>query len=104
MNRTIALSAVAVALLGAAAQPAHGQQQPPPAMTFFIAQNPTGTGNSVGSRAPIKFVKTPPRPRVGSISITRGTPTLARSSVPPSRVSMRVIASALDPGTTPRVN
>jgi hypothetical protein len=48
MNRMIALSAVAIALLGSAAQWAHGQQQPPPAMTFFIAANPTGTGNLGG--------------------------------------------------------
>src|SRR5215475_11280514 len=48
MNRTIALSAIAIALLGSAAQLAHGQQRPPPAMTFFIAQNPTGTGNLGG--------------------------------------------------------
>jgi Collagenase NC10 and Endostatin len=48
MNRTIALSAIAIALLGSPAQRAHGQQQPPPAMTFFIAQNPTGTGNLGG--------------------------------------------------------
>ena len=48
MNRTIALSAIAVALVGSAAQLGHGQQQAPPAMTFFIAQNPTGTGNLGG--------------------------------------------------------
>ncbi len=48
MNRGIALSAIAITLLGAAAQWAHGQQQPPPAMTFFIAENPTGTGNLGG--------------------------------------------------------
>jgi hypothetical protein len=48
MNRTIALSAIAVALVGSAAHRAYGQQQPPPAMTFFIAQNPTGTGNLGG--------------------------------------------------------
>jgi hypothetical protein len=44
----IALSAIAIALLGSAARWAHGQQQPPPAMTFFIAENPTGTGNLGG--------------------------------------------------------
>jgi hypothetical protein len=48
MNRTIALSAVAAALVGSAAHRADGQQQPPPAMTFFIAANPTGTGNLGG--------------------------------------------------------
>ena len=48
MNRRIGLSAVAITLLGSAAQWAHGQQQPPTAMTFFIAQNPTGTGNLGG--------------------------------------------------------
>jgi hypothetical protein len=48
MNRTIALSAIAIAVLGSPAQRVHAQQQPPPAMTFFIAQNPTGTGNLGG--------------------------------------------------------
>jgi hypothetical protein len=47
MNRRIALSAIAITLLGAS-QWARGQQQPPPAMTFFIAANPTGTGNLGG--------------------------------------------------------
>ena len=48
MNRTIGLSALAIALLGFAAHWAQGQQRPPPAMSFFIAQNPTGTGNLGG--------------------------------------------------------
>ena len=48
MNRKIVLSAIAVTLLGSAALLAQGQQQPPPAMSFFIAANPTGTGNLGG--------------------------------------------------------
>ena len=48
MNRRIGLSALAITMLGSAAQWAHGQQQPPPPMTFFIAANPTGTGNLGG--------------------------------------------------------
>ena len=48
MNRKIVLSAIAITLLGAAALSALGQQQPPSAMTFFIAANPTGTGNLGG--------------------------------------------------------
>jgi hypothetical protein len=48
MKRTIALFAIAIALLGSAAQWARGQLQLSPAMTFFIAQNPTGTGNLGG--------------------------------------------------------
>jgi hypothetical protein len=48
MNRKIVLSAIAITLLGAAALSAQGQQQPPPAMTFFIAANPTGTCNLGG--------------------------------------------------------
>ena len=48
MNRMIVISATTAALLGCAALVAHGQQQPPPAMTFFIAANPTGTGNLGG--------------------------------------------------------
>jgi hypothetical protein len=48
MNRMIAISATTAALLGCAGLVAHGQQQPPPAMTFFIAANPTGTANLGG--------------------------------------------------------
>jgi hypothetical protein len=49
MKRTIALAAVAAALLGSvavvAAQAPQGQQ---PAMSFFVVANPTGTGNLGG--------------------------------------------------------
>jgi len=48
MNGRIGLYAIAITLLGSAAQWALGQQQPPPAMTFFIAANATGTGNLGG--------------------------------------------------------
>jgi hypothetical protein len=48
MIRMIFISATTATLLGCAALVAHGQQQPPPAMTFFIAANPTGTGNLGG--------------------------------------------------------
>jgi hypothetical protein len=48
MNRKFVLSAIFVTLLGSAALLAQGQQQPPPAMSFFIAANPTGTGNLGG--------------------------------------------------------
>src|SRR5262249_40563860 len=48
MERTIGLSALAIAVLGFAAHWAHGQQPPPPPMSFFIAQTPTGTGNPGG--------------------------------------------------------
>jgi hypothetical protein len=57
MNRKPILSAIAITLLGSAALLAQAQQQPPqpaqppqplPAMTFFIAANPTGTGNLGG--------------------------------------------------------
>ncbi len=48
MNRRDVLSAVAIAFLGSAALPAQAQQPAPPAMSFFIAANPTGTGNLGG--------------------------------------------------------
>jgi hypothetical protein len=51
MTRTIFLSTVAVALLGAATMSAQAQQptQPNPgAATFFVAENPNGTGNLGG--------------------------------------------------------
>ena len=48
MNRTTVLSAVAITFLGCAALLAQAQQPAPPAMSFFIATNPTGTGNLGG--------------------------------------------------------
>ena len=48
MNRMIVVSTTAAAVLGYPALLAEGQQLPPPAMTFFIAANPTGTGNLGG--------------------------------------------------------
>ena len=48
MKRTIALFAIAIALLGPAVHWARSQQQLSPAMTFFIAATPTGTGNLGG--------------------------------------------------------
>src|SRR5499427_10783502 len=52
MTRMIVLSAVAVGLLGSAAMLAQAQQQPPPInpqlASFFIADNPSGTGNLGG--------------------------------------------------------
>jgi hypothetical protein len=52
MMRKIAISAMAVTIAGSAALLAQAQQrpqqQPPPAMTFFIAANPTGSGNLGG--------------------------------------------------------
>jgi hypothetical protein len=48
MNRMIVIFSTTAAVLGCAALAARGQQQPPPAMTFFIAANPTGTGNLGG--------------------------------------------------------
>src|SRR6202163_4917476 len=52
MTRTIVVSAVAIALLGSAAMLAQAQQ-PAPTMqpdlaSFFVAENPSGTGNLGG--------------------------------------------------------
>jgi hypothetical protein len=47
MNKKIVFCAVAVALLGSAAVFAQGQQPQQP-MSFFVAANPTGTGNLGG--------------------------------------------------------
>ena len=46
MKTRLVVSAVAVTLLGSAAVLAQGQQQQP--MSFFVAANPTGTGNLGG--------------------------------------------------------
>jgi hypothetical protein len=52
MRRTIVVSAVAIALLGSGATLAQAQQPPaqlqPEAASFFIAENPSGTGNLGG--------------------------------------------------------
>jgi hypothetical protein len=48
MHRKTVLSAVAIAFLGSAALLAQAQQTALPAMSFFIATNPTGTGNLGG--------------------------------------------------------
>jgi len=52
MQRTIVVSTVAIAVLGSAAMLAQAQQQQPQIQpdvaTFFIAENPTGTGNLGG--------------------------------------------------------
>jgi hypothetical protein len=51
MNKKIVLSAIAVALLGSGVLLAQAQQQPqinPDLASFFVADNPTGTGNLGG--------------------------------------------------------
>ena len=48
MNRKTFVSAAAIALLASAAVLAQAPQPAPPAMSFFIAANPTGTGNLGG--------------------------------------------------------
>jgi hypothetical protein len=51
MTKTIVLSTVTIALLGSAAILAQAQQQPainPDLASFFVAENPTGTGNLGG--------------------------------------------------------
>src|SRR3981189_1044810 len=48
MMRTVILSTVAVTLLGSAAMLAQAQQPQPLPASFFIAENPSGTGNLGG--------------------------------------------------------
>ena len=50
MTRTIVVSTIAIALLGSAAMLAQAQQQglQPQVATFFVADNPGGTGNLGG--------------------------------------------------------
>jgi hypothetical protein len=48
MTRTIVLSTVAIAFLGSAAMLAQAQQPAPPPASFFVAENPNGTGNLGG--------------------------------------------------------
>jgi hypothetical protein len=55
MTRRIVLSTVTIALLGSAAMWAQAQQQPPQMnpdlASFFVAENPNGTGNLGGLQA-----------------------------------------------------
>src|SRR5712691_5877981 len=48
MTRTIVVSTVAIALLGSAALMAQAQQPQQPTPSFFVAENPNGTGNLGG--------------------------------------------------------
>jgi hypothetical protein len=48
MTRTIVVATVAIAFLGSAATLAQAQQPQPPATSFFVAENPNGTGNLGG--------------------------------------------------------
>src|SRR5271155_4768453 len=49
MTRTIVVATVAIAFLGSAATLAQAQQQgQPPVASFFVAENPNGTGNLGG--------------------------------------------------------
>jgi opacity protein-like surface antigen len=48
MMRTIVVTAVATALLGSAAIFAQAQQPQQPTPSFFVAENPNGTGNLGG--------------------------------------------------------
>jgi hypothetical protein len=48
MTRTIVVSTVAIALLGSAALLAQAQQPQQPTPSFFVAENPNGTGNLGG--------------------------------------------------------
>jgi hypothetical protein len=48
MTRTIVVATVAIAFLGSAATLAQAQQPQPPVASFFVAENPNGTGNLGG--------------------------------------------------------
>ena len=48
MNRRIIFAALSMTLLGSAAVLAQGAQAPQMPMSFFVAANPTGTGNLGG--------------------------------------------------------
>jgi len=48
MNRAILVSGIAVAVLASAGLIAQAQQPAPPAPSFFVAENPNGTGNLGG--------------------------------------------------------
>jgi hypothetical protein len=48
MNGKILFSAIAITVLGSVTLLEQGQQQPSPVMGFFVAANPTGTGNLGG--------------------------------------------------------
>jgi len=91
MTRKIVLSTVAIALLGSAAMWAQAQQQPqlnPQLASFFVAENPTGTGN-LGGLAGADQICQSQAQAIGGPAATK---------------TWRAYLSQEQRGTTPRVN
>ena len=91
MTRKIVLSTVAIALLGSAAMWAQAQQQPqlnPQLASFFVAENPSGTGN-LGGLAGADQICQNQAQAIGGPAATK---------------TWRAYLSQEQRGTTPRVN
>ena len=91
MTRKIVLSTVTIALLGSAAMWAQAQQQPqlnPQLASFFVAENPTGTGN-LGGLAGADQICQSQAQAIGGPAATK---------------TWRAYLSQEQRGTTPRVN
>src|SRR6516165_7216063 len=82
MTRTIFLSTVAVALLGAATMSAQAQPAAAPAQpaSFFVAENPNGSGNLGGLAGADQMWQTQAQALGGQPPEKPGTPISARSS------------------------
>jgi hypothetical protein len=92
MTRTIVVSTVAIALLGSAAMLAQAQQQQPQMQpdlaTFFVADNPNGTGNLGGLAGADQMCQTQAQ-AIGGKAATR---------------TWHAYLSQEQRGTTPRIN
>src|ERR1700674_2239770 len=100
MMQTIVLSTVAIAFLGSAAILAQAQQPQQPTPSFFVAENPNGTGNLCGLAGADQMCQS----QAGQLPRKRGTHMSAKNSGVTPRKSMLAVALAPDPGTTSKVS
>jgi len=107
MTRTIVVSTVAIALLGSAAMLAQAQQPAqlqPQVASFFIAENPSGTGNLSGLVGADQICQNEAQSLGGQAATRTWHAYLSQEQRGNQPVSMRGIASAPVPGTTSRVS
>ena len=89
MHKAIVLSAISIALLGSASLPAQAEEAKPPAViSFFVAENPTQSGNLGGLAGADKICQTQAQ-ALGGANAAR---------------TWRAYLSQQQQGNTPRVN
>jgi hypothetical protein len=104
MNRKIFLSAIAITILGSATILAQGQQQLPPAMSFFVAPNPTGAGNLGGIAGADQICQNAAQASGGLNFNHTWHAYLSQEQRGTTPRWMRAIALVPDPGTTPKLS